>query len=899
MTIDVPALLAFNRGIISKLALARVDVGRVQLSAEEQTNWMPRTLGSMMLRPGLAYRGATKDNATAVHIPFVFSLSDTAIIELTDGAMRVRRGTDDAVITRLVGTAVAGSETTIANGSFDTDLTSWTEEDDLGASSFFVSGGIMGLLGTGFASARRRQLVTYVARADQDYALNVEVTRGPVTLRVGTTEGGDELIPEATLATGSHSLAFAPTTDFWIEFSNARRFVSHVSSIVMAPRSEMVITTPWAEADLPFVRWDQSRDVVFVACRDKPPYRIERRGLDSWSVVEFQPDTGPFRLENTGTTTITPNGINGDILLTASEPLFRAGHLGALFRLTSFGQSSAATLSGEDQFSDPIRVTGVGASQRTFSYSIALSVGSGSTVTLQRSVGAPGAWLDVTSTTSATSTTLNDGFDNQIIYYRLGIKPGDYTAATVVAVSLSYDSGSITGVARITNVLSDTTANARVVSPLGGTAATATWSEGLWSTLRGYPSAVVFYEGRLWWFGQDRIIGSASDAFDDYDETVEGDAASISRTIGAGPTEVINWALPLQRLLIGGQGATFSARSSSLDEPLTPSAFSLKSASSQGSAAVAAVPVDVSGYYVQRSGTRLYELSVSEARAFDYGDSDVTALVPEIGQPSIVRLAVQRQPDTRIHCVRSDGKVAVLVTDRAEDVRCWMLVETDGVVEDAFVLPGDVEDAVYYSVRRTINGATKRYLERWAMESEGRGGLTNRLADSYITYSGAARVTFTVAHLEGKEVIVWGNGGAVEGTFTVSGGSITVPSALTTATIGLGYQARFKSSKLAYAAPVGTALTMRKRIVRLGMIMADTHSKGIRYGQSFDYMSDLPGVERGKDVVANSVWTEYDNDTFMFPGNWDTDGRLCLLATAPYPATALAAILVMEGHRNF
>ena len=35
------ALLSFNRGRISPLALARVDFKRTALSAETQTNWLP------------------------------------------------------------------------------------------------------------------------------------------------------------------------------------------------------------------------------------------------------------------------------------------------------------------------------------------------------------------------------------------------------------------------------------------------------------------------------------------------------------------------------------------------------------------------------------------------------------------------------------------------------------------------------------------------------------------------------------------------------------------------------------------------------------------------------------------------------------------------------------------
>jgi hypothetical protein len=96
----------------------------------------------------------------------------------------------------------------------------------------------------------------------------------------------------------------------------------------------------------------------------------------------------------------------------------------------------------------------------------------------------------------------------------------------------------------------------------------------------------------------------------------------------------------------------------------------------------------------------------------------MTTLCPEICQPSIIAIGAHRQPDTRIHCVRSDGKVAIQVYDKSEDVRCWVLFETDGLVEDVVTLPGNVEDRVYYVVNR--NG--KRCLERWALESECFGG---------------------------------------------------------------------------------------------------------------------------------------------------------------------------------
>src|SRR5574343_1006040 len=89
---------AFNRGTVSPQALARTDVDRLRLSAETQTNWMPRTLGPMMLRPGLGYIASTYNDSKARVIPFVFSSTDYAALEFTNGILRVL--VNDTPITR-------------------------------------------------------------------------------------------------------------------------------------------------------------------------------------------------------------------------------------------------------------------------------------------------------------------------------------------------------------------------------------------------------------------------------------------------------------------------------------------------------------------------------------------------------------------------------------------------------------------------------------------------------------------------------------------------------------------------------------------------------------------------------------------------------------------------------
>ncbi|MBP5143491.1 hypothetical protein [Pseudomonas chlororaphis] len=651
---------AFNRGVISRLALARVDLQRLALSAEEQTNWMPRMLGPMMLRAGTAYLGTTRNNLRAKMIPFIFSNADTALIEVTTGMIRVL--VSDQPVTRV---AVSSA---VTNGGFTTDLSGWTDADEVGSVSSWQAGGFLSLVGTGSGAAIRRQQVS-VSDVGKQHALRIVVNRGPILLRVGSSAGADDYIREASLATGSHSLTFTPSGDFHIQLFSRTTNAAYVDSIQVEAAGVMELPSPWFEVDLPRIRHTQSGDVIFLACENYQQRRLERRAGNSWSLVLYSSSTGPYLLENTSNTTITASGLTGNISLSSSTPIFRSNNVGSIYKISSIGQRTTAVITAGNQFSDPIRVTGVGSS-RIFTRTVSGTFVA--TVRLQRSVGAIGAWENIDSFTAPSSGSHNDELDNQIIFYRLGVVAGEFTSGSIT-VDLIYTLGSITGVARATAVLSETVVEAEVLKSLGGTAATEVWSEGAWSDRRGWPTSTALYEGRLWWAGKDKNWGSVSDAFDNFDPETEGDSGPINRSIGSGPVDTINWLLPLQRLVIGGQGAEISARSSSFDEPLTSSNYNIKECSTQGSSAVAGIKIDSLGLFVQKSGTRVFELAF-DGNVYDYSTNDLTLLCPEIGEPGFTHLAVQRQPDTRAHCVRGDGRVAVMVYDKLENVRCFELL---------------------------------------------------------------------------------------------------------------------------------------------------------------------------------------------------------------------------------
>lgn len=883
------ALTAFNRGVVSRLALARVDIEKLRLAAEEQTNWLPMVLGPMQLRPGTGYIDTTRNNAAMWPLPFVFSVDDTAILELTDSIMRVR--VDDALVSYpTVATAVT-------NGDFSS-ATGWTLVSG-GSSTAAISGGLLTLSGasvSGIASAER---TVTVAGGDQSvrHCLKIVVTRGPVNFRAGSASGLDDYIAKTTLDTGTHYLALTPPASAFYVYFESSDLPSRIVDSIQTFTGTLEVPTPYTAADLPFVRPSQSADVVFIACRGFQQRRIERRAVDGWSIVLYKSSDGPFLTTGDNSIQLTPSALSGNATLTASRAFFKTTNVGSLFRLFHEGQVVSASVSAQNTFSSTIRVTGVGAA-RTFQYTIAGTFVA--TWTLQRSFeSATSGFVDVSSGSGAATPSLADGFDNSIVYYRIGIKTGNYTSGTAV-FTLSFPGGGGAGIARVVSYSSATVANVEVLSPFFNTTAAADWLEGAWSDRRDWPSGVALHEGRLWWAAGDHIWGSVSDAYTSFNYDATGDSAPIDRTIGYGPVDFINWMLPLSRLIIGREGSEISARSSSFDEPLTPSNFNLKDCATLGSARLPAVKIDTRGIFVQQSGKRVYELFY-DVQAQDYSARELTRLAPNICSAAVVAIGVQRQPDTRIHFVLADGTVAVLIYDVADEVVAWWKFESDGEVENIVILPGtDAEDHVYYVVKRTILGATKRYLEKHAHLAQCTGLPEARLADGHVVYAGMSTMVLTgLDHLNGKAVVAWGwddddSEGMDLGPYTVTGGQITVSTQKDNYCVGLAYEASFKSAKLAYGAQGATALAQKKRIESLGAILLNTHYQGLQFGQSFDSMDNLPLVEAGAITPADTVWGERDVPMTSAPGQWDTDSRLCLLAAAPRPCTVSGAVIAVQ-----
>jgi len=175
--------------------------------------------------------------------------------------------------------------------------------------------------------------------------------------------------------------------------------------------------------------------------------------------------------------------------------------------------------------------------------------------------------------------------------------------------------------------------------------------------------------------------------------------------------------------------------------------------------------------------------------------------------------------------------------------------------------------------------------------------MLNKPADSFVIYNGT-----NLSHLEGKDVVVWYNGQDIgtevnyTHTYSVVSGALSPAVSANGAIVGLAYEGLFKSMKLGSPTQdVQQILNHYKNINHIGLVMANTHQKGLRFGPEETFLDSLPDVEKGKPPSLNDyIYTAYDEQVIEFPGTWNTDARIWLKAQAPRPCTLIAVDLALE-----
>lgn len=370
------------------------------------------------------------------------------------------------------------------------------------------------------------------------------------------------------------------------------------------------------------------------------------------------------------------------------------------------------------------------------------------------------------------------------------------------------------------------------------------------------------------------------------------DDDSIIFTLAAREANAIRHYVPLGDLLALTASAAW--RISSADQTvLTPTSVQAKPQAYVGASNVQPVVSPASILYVQSKGTHVYELVYSgdnTGGSNGYKVSDLSLMAHHLFPKSapIVDLAYSDAPGKWAWAVREDGIMLGMTYVPDQQVIAWHQHSTDGLFESVAVSASDAEDFLYAVVKRTINGAAVRYIEK--MHSREFTTLADAFfVDSGLTYEGSAATTISgLYHLEGEEVAVLADG-AVHPPVTVENGAITLEQSASKVHIGLPITADLQLlPAVAQVEAFGQGRPQNINEIWLRLY----RSSGVFAGPSFSDLTELPPREYETYGSPPALKTgEYDLKPWP---TWGTDADLCIRQTDPLPLTLSAITMEVE-----
>lgn len=513
-----PLIRSFNGGEVSKLVEGRTDLERYPSSNRSLLNYVAAPQGPAIPRSGTSFVNTTfKHTKKSVLVPFVFDDDDNQmyVVEFTD--QRIRFFSDEGI---LIYTPVAATGT--------------------GTSPFTFTSAALTALGAAVGSQ-----IVLGGYADS-YNLNGVIAN--ITAKSGDDYTIDAVYPALTLDT---------TITVGLVYS---------------------ITSPYAEADLDFIRDLQSLDVVYLFHKYVKPYKLKRSNTYSWAFEAIDFLDGPYMDTNDTSTTLTPSARGTHTPFMTSNTLPSGS--------TAAGSSNSAsheyyrafdagdTTSYWESNTNQIGILSYQASSAFIcdGYSIHLATDNANTSYTIKDY-APSTWTFEGSNDGSTWTVIDSKVnyvlydDNKSLffelqnttayaYYRINIKActrngplnpriHNLILRSTTSKSLTITASSVTGInngqgflttdigrlirmrgndgtwraLKITARTSTTVVTATLLGePFVTTDALTQWRLGHWSDTTGYPTCGVFFQDRLWLAGSnqfpDLVVGSNSQDYE-------------------------------------------------------------------------------------------------------------------------------------------------------------------------------------------------------------------------------------------------------------------------------------------------------------------------------------------------------------------------------------------------
>jgi len=250
-----------------------------------------------------------------------------------------------------------------------------------------------------------------------------------------------------------------------------------------------------------------------------------------------------------------------------------------------------------------------------------------------------------------------------------------------------------------------------------------------------YPEVVSYYQQRLI-FGQSTnepqtLWMSQAGAYKNFNTSVPLRADdAITLTIAAREVNELRHIVGLDSLLLLTSGGEWLL-SAAGDGAIQPGSVHVKPQGYRGSSNMPPIAIGNTVIYVQSKGAIIRDLAYS-LESDSYTGNDLTVLSNHLFAGKTVKSwAYAQAPWSLVWVVLSDGSLVTLTYMREHEVWGWARHDsTNGLFESVCTVTEGSEDAVYFLVKRVIDGNICRYVER--LESR----VVNELSQSFFVDSG-------------------------------------------------------------------------------------------------------------------------------------------------------------------
>lgn len=742
---------SFAGGEISPDMFGRIDDSKFQTGLARMKNFIAMPQGSAENRPGTEYVNEVKDSTKKTRlIPFSYSTTQTMVIEMGDGYMRFH--TNGA---------------TIAPGTLNTySLTNTVFAVNTTTNYITRAGGSSYANETPIQIASTGTLPSPLVAATTYYVINSDGTTFQLSLTLNgsaidlTTAGTGTITMNRVYQRGDLVRSTFPTANYYCLATSVGNAPPNATYWQAMPTGILEIPTPYAEADLFDIHYVQSNDVLTLVHPNYAPREFRR-----YSAIDWRLETISF-----GATIATPTGVavtanRGTGINIVGISISASGGQGE-FELANDAENKQLAKG------DSIYITGVlGMTQVNDKYYI---IDSWPTTKKMKLVYyQTGTYVDTHTFTAYTSgglvQAMTPAADITNYYVVTALNPDHQQESEQSAVASTTNNLNVQGAyntitwTAVSGVLRYNVYKRQngLYGYIGQTSSTSFVDDNIAPDLSitpsiydtvftgtgDYPGAVSYFEQRKAFAGTTNepqtLWMTRSPTENDMSYSIPTqDDDRIKVEVAVREASTIRHIVPLTQMLMLTNSSELRVSPINSDV-ITPSTISVRPQSYIGANNVQPEVVNNIVVYCADRGGHVRELGYSfQSQGFITGDLSLRA-THLFDNLSLSDMCYAKSPQPILWFISSSGYMLGLTYVPEQQLGAWHWHETDGTFESCTAVAEGDEDRVYVVVRRTINGSTKRYVERLA--SRRIDALEDCIfVDSALTYDGTNATSETV-----------------------------------------------------------------------------------------------------------------------------------------------------------